>query len=147
LLIESFIELSKGEESLRLIVAGSNSDKYSHNRYKNISFLGYVEKENFYGKIDVLVVPSLWDEPFGRVIIEAALRGIPVIVSKNGASLELLKLGVIGLEFDGSKRDLKKVMSELSSEFQEWKAAARERINDLEDVFSVEKVQINIYHL
>jgi len=38
-------------------------------------------------------------------------------------------------------------MSELSSEFQEWKAAARERINDLEDVFSVEKVQINIYHL
>jgi len=68
-----------------------------------------VEKENFYGKIDVLVVPSLWDEPFGRVIIEAALRGIPVIVSKNGASLELLKLGVIGLEFDGSKRDLKKL--------------------------------------
>ncbi len=33
----------------------------------------------------VLVVPSIWEEPFGRVAAEAMVNGIPPIVSNRGA--------------------------------------------------------------
>lgn len=42
------------------------------------------EKERFFTDIDALVVPSLWSEPAGLVVLEAAVRGVPVIASNVG---------------------------------------------------------------
>ena len=39
---------------------------------------------------DVLVLPSVWDEPFGRVVIEALATGRPVIGSRVGGVPEIL---------------------------------------------------------
>jgi glycosyltransferase involved in cell wall biosynthesis len=39
---------------------------------------------------DVVVVPSEWDEPFGRVVIEAFAEGTPVVLSDRAALPELL---------------------------------------------------------
>jgi glycosyltransferase involved in cell wall biosynthesis len=39
---------------------------------------------------DVVVVPSLWDEPCARVIIETLATGRPPVVSRTGGSPELL---------------------------------------------------------
>jgi glycosyltransferase involved in cell wall biosynthesis len=39
---------------------------------------------------DVVVVPSLWDEPCARVIIETLATGRPPIVTRTGGSPELL---------------------------------------------------------
>lgn len=39
---------------------------------------------------DVVVVPSLWDEPCARVIIETLATGRPAVVSRTGGSPELL---------------------------------------------------------
>lgn len=39
---------------------------------------------------DVVVVPSLWDEPFGRVVIEALSTGRPVLASRVGGIPEIL---------------------------------------------------------
>jgi glycosyltransferase involved in cell wall biosynthesis len=46
----------------------------------------------FYSEIDVLVVPSLWDEPAGMVISEAMHHGVPALASNRGG------LGEIGRE-------------------------------------------------
>lgn len=43
-----------------------------------------------------VVVPSLWPEPFGRVVIEAAARGTPAIVSASGGLPELVEDGATG---------------------------------------------------
>ncbi|EKV29551.1 Glycosyltransferase [Caenispirillum salinarum AK4] len=43
-----------------------------------------------------VVVPSLWPEPFGRVVIEAAARGTPAIVSSAGGLPDLVEDGVTG---------------------------------------------------
>jgi glycosyltransferase involved in cell wall biosynthesis len=47
--------------------------------------------------VDVLVLPSLWEEPAGLVVMEQLMRGRPVIVSDNGGAAELA--GDAGLKF------------------------------------------------
>ena len=70
-------------------------------------FLGYVEEiSNFYGIIDVLVVPSKF-ESFGISVIEAQACGVPVIVSNVGALNELIKNEENGLLFEfANEKDL-----------------------------------------
>lgn len=54
-----------------------------------------------------VVVPSLWYEPFGLVVIEAFAMGVPVIASKIGSLADLVKHGHTGLHFEpGDPLDL-----------------------------------------
>lgn len=53
----------------------------------------------FYNRIDLLVVPSIWFEAFGRIVIEAKASGVPVICSDRGGVSELIEDGVDGLHF------------------------------------------------
>jgi len=70
---------------------------------KNIKFLGFVNISKFMSKIDVLVIPSLWNEPFGRVIMEAYSYGVPVVGSNRGGIPELIEDGQTGFIFDPDK--------------------------------------------
>ncbi|EXM12902.1 Glycosyl transferase, family 1 [Fusarium oxysporum f. sp. vasinfectum] len=53
-----------------------------------------IEKD-LWRDIKVLVVPSLWCEAWGMVVVEAHLRGIPVVSSNSGALSE----SMIGLDY------------------------------------------------
>jgi glycosyltransferase involved in cell wall biosynthesis len=46
-----------------------------------------------------LVVPSIWEEPFGLVVVEAFCQGLPVVASRIGALPEIIEDGVSGLLF------------------------------------------------
>jgi len=48
-------------------------------------------------RAEVLIVPSLWYETFGLVVIEAFAAGLPVIASNHGALADLIENGVTGL--------------------------------------------------
>lgn len=48
---------------------------------------------------DMVIVPSLRPEPFGRVVVEAQAMGCPVIVAGHGAALETAEDGVTGFIF------------------------------------------------
>lgn len=53
----------------------------------NIVFTGYVPYKDLpkiHAISDIAVVPSIWEEPAGRVVIEAQASGLPVIVSDSG---------------------------------------------------------------
>lgn len=52
-----------------------------------------------------LLVPSLAQETFGRVVIEAFACGLPVLASRRGALPELIDEGRTGLLFDPNDRD------------------------------------------
>lgn len=52
-------------------------------------FLGVATPAEFYNSIDVLLVPALWDEPFGRIVIESLSYGVPVCQSDRGGLNEL----------------------------------------------------------
>jgi glycosyltransferase involved in cell wall biosynthesis len=63
-------------------------------------FLGWADPASFYPEIDVLVVPSLWSEPFGRVCIEAFSQGVAVVAARSGALSEIVETGHSGLTFE-----------------------------------------------
>lgn len=48
------------------------------------------------GALDALLVPS-WEEPFGRVVIEAMALGIPVVATSVGGPAEIIEDGVDGI--------------------------------------------------
>lgn len=55
----------------------------------NVTFSTFIPNiRQLYGKIKILLVPSLWEEGAGRVVIEAMLNGIPVIAHKIGGISE-----------------------------------------------------------
>lgn len=50
--------------------------------------------------IDVLIVPSIWNETYCFAVYEGVVHGIPVIVSDGGALTEKIKNGVEGFIFE-----------------------------------------------
>ncbi len=68
----------------------------------NIEWLGHKAHEEVYslmGNARAVVIPSVWYETFGKVIIEALSVGTPVIGSNLGAIAELISHGETGFLF------------------------------------------------
>jgi glycosyltransferase involved in cell wall biosynthesis len=64
---------------------------------KRIIFLGAVENiQDFFNKTDVLVTPSIKQEPLGNVLVEAKANSTPSIIFKSGGMPELIKSGIDG---------------------------------------------------
>lgn len=80
-----------------------------------VTFTGF--REDVYDLIaamDVYVHPSDLPEPFGRGIVEAMLLQRPVIASRHGGPLEIVRPGHTGLLFDpGNPADLAQAMESL----------------------------------
>ena len=74
---------------------GTNAvDLAALRRQPNISVLDPVENlDDLFRRTRVLLVPSLWAEARSRVVLEAMLRGVPVMASDAGG-LKEAKLGV-----------------------------------------------------
>jgi glycosyltransferase involved in cell wall biosynthesis len=86
-----------------LMIAGwgplENSLRESFFAHGNIQFCGQVsgaQKSKLLNDSDVLVVPSIFAEPFGIVVTEAYAHGLPVISSNTGAFPELVDEGKTG---------------------------------------------------
>lgn len=62
-----------------------------------VHFVGYRQADEFLRSIDVLVVPSLWDEPFGLVAVEACANHVPVIATRRGGLPEIIRDNLNGL--------------------------------------------------
>jgi glycosyltransferase involved in cell wall biosynthesis len=77
---------------------------------QNVEFLGQLgfdELLTFYRRSRVLVVPSVWFEPFAMVVVDAMALGVPVIASRIGGLPYGVADGVTGLLFEpGNPRDL-----------------------------------------
>lgn len=54
----------------------------------------------------VVIVPSRWPEPFGRVALEALMIGTPVIASKRGGLTEIVSNGKTGILVEPTVEDM-----------------------------------------
>ena len=80
------------------IVIGDEPREKLNFKHKNLKQLGY--KKNTYvlnklKEVSISVVPSKWDEPFGRSSLEAASRGCALIISNTGGLNETTKDALI----------------------------------------------------
>jgi glycosyltransferase involved in cell wall biosynthesis len=107
--IEILMEAVRQSDSAHLYVAGQGLPEYVEKLRQQApprtTFLGTIPPRDLFEKIDVLVVPSLWHEPFGRVAIEALAWGIPVIASQRGGLPEIVQPGVNGWLFEPNEKN------------------------------------------
>ena len=60
----------------------------------------YDKIKEIYSKSDIIVFPSVWQEPFGRIAIEAMSFGIPVVGSNVGGIKNIIIDGKTGFLVD-----------------------------------------------
>lgn len=108
--IEWLLEIFAGLTGINaeLWVAGRGEENYESGLRRRFSsnrvrFLGQVAADTFYPRIDLLVVPSLWEEPLGMVVPEAFAHGVPVLGARCGGIPEMIEPGRSGLLFDADE--------------------------------------------
>lgn len=67
--------------------------------------VGKTEKANFYRQLDVFSLPATYDEPKGLSALEAMASGIPVVLPRRGAFIEMIEKTSGGLLFDPEDHD------------------------------------------
>jgi len=149
-LLESFARLRKDVPEVKLTIIGTGHGVEDYKRFaKNI---GIDDAVNWTGKLSqdevkkhfdqafVVVQPSIWEEPFGRTVIEAYARGRAVVASNIGGLKETFKEGTGALVKPGSVDELytalRKIVSDKESA-QKMGAFARQYV---EQNFTAEKI-------
>ena len=56
----------------------------SHPNHNELGYLSHKRVLKFLSKTEIAVVPSRWEEPFGRTALEATSRGCATIISNRG---------------------------------------------------------------
>ncbi|HZP55256.1 MAG TPA: glycosyltransferase [Candidatus Saccharimonadales bacterium] len=97
---------------LKLKIAGKHYGDHQKDQYWQkeilpelenpmIEYVGFLktvkEKQKFFGNAKALIMPSLFEEPFGIVMIEALACATPIIGLNSGSIAEIIKPKVNGL--------------------------------------------------
>lgn len=97
------------EEEIQSIIKSQN--------LSNVKMVGFKtgrERDEIIQSAKALIAPSEWEEPFGRIVIEAYQFGTPVIVARNGGLPELVVDGS-GYVFEpGNVKQLADIMLKFS---------------------------------
>lgn len=89
----------------RLLIVGDGPERETLEeltrslKLQGVKFLGFVsrqDQEDLWKEAAVSIVPSIWEEPFGMVVLEAWAKGRPVIAHRIGALPELIADGENG---------------------------------------------------
>ena len=99
--------LSIGDEERRSIYL-------NHKNHKELGFLSHKKTMAIFNKSEIAVVPSRWEEPFGRTALEASSRGCATIISNRGGLTETTDHAVVLNKLDHVDlyKNLKKLINE-----------------------------------
>ncbi len=140
-------------DKIKLKIAGKHyaeeaNDKYWHEVIeprlgKDIEYVGFIKdsktKSEFLGNAKALIIPSLFDEPFGMVMIEALASGTPLIGLNSGAIPEVIN-NQNGLLVKKSNSDAQTIKT-LSTAITKIQNVSRQACRkDFEDRFTLERM-------
>ena len=85
----------------------------NHDRHFELGFLEHSKVLNFLDKSEIAVVPSRWEEPFGRTALESSSRACATIISNRGGLPETTDYSIIlkSLNSDTLYRSIKKLIT------------------------------------
>ena len=140
---------------LRLAGGGPLLDELRRSAPGNAEFMGLCEPSQlgaFYRGARFAVVPSACHEPFGRVTAEAMSHGVPVIVTRVGASPELVDDGVTGVlvepgDVEALAREMDRLWGDPDLCARMGRAARAKAIREYSDVTHIERVMAVYEHV
>ncbi len=110
-----------------------------------IDFVGYVAPADFYETIDILAVPSLWEEPLGMVAVEGLANHLPVVASNRGGLRETVIDGVNGIHCDPDRPEsLGQALATLWRDVESYNRLAAAARDSVSEYLSVERM-VNEY--
>ncbi|MEC3881230.1 glycosyltransferase family 4 protein [Parapedobacter sp. 10938] len=113
-----------------------------------IDFVGYVASADFCKTVDVLVVPSLWEEPLGMVAVEGLANHLPVVVSNRGGLRETVVDGENGMHCDPDKPEsLGQALVTLWKEVDVYNRMAAVARDSVSEYLSVERMVNEYEHI
>ena len=81
----------------------------THKRHINLGQIPHIKVLDYLSKSEIAIIPSRWEEPFGRTALEASSRGCATIISNRGGlaettdyAIKLKKLDAENIEFETS---------------------------------------------
>ena len=97
--------LSVGDEERRSVYI-------DHNQHKELGFLNHKKTLDILNKSEIAVVPSRWEEPFGRTALEASSNGCATIISNKGGLIETTDQAIILKKLDENNlyKEIKKLI-------------------------------------
>jgi glycosyltransferase involved in cell wall biosynthesis len=134
------INAFKKIQDKKLIIMGSGileeEVKSTINESNNIEFIGSregIELLEYVAKAKAVIVPSEWDEPLPRTILEAYSQGTPVVGANRGGIPELIVEGETGFVFEAGNIDslldgIKKMEEQNDSSYQHIRAKCLSRL-------------------
>ncbi len=84
----TFLVIGKGPLRKQIDVEVKKNDLES--QIKLVGYLPYKEIPKAYSASDIIVFPSIWQEPFGRIAIEAMAAGKPIVASDVGGIKDIV---------------------------------------------------------
>ncbi len=92
-------ELLENHKELKFVIIGMGKlrkkliDEYKDYKHRVIfeGKLNYFDAIKAYYDLDIVLIPSIWQEPFSRVAIEAMSAGKPIIASNVGGLKDIIK--------------------------------------------------------
>ena len=72
----------------------------NHKQHKELGFLNHKKTLDILNQSEIAVVPSRWEEPFGRTALEASSRGCATIISNKGGLTETTDHAIILKKLD-----------------------------------------------
>ena len=143
--------------AVKLILAGSGTEDYNRKLQEIALAYGLEEFVDFVGRIphdempqlmaqcDAVVMPSTWEEPFARVVLEGMSSGLAVISTPLGGSKEIIRDGENGLFFKpGDAGDLSSKLLMLVDHQDLVEKLARSGVQTVREGYTVEKMMDEI---
>jgi glycosyltransferase involved in cell wall biosynthesis len=129
--VHLLVKIAKSLPNVNFVFIGSGPESTylsSLSSIDNIKYIGKIENNrliNHYNSADIFCIPSLYEEGFGRVVMEAVSCGLPVVGSNKGGISEALDSSVSILD----KPTFKILKSNISKISQDKKMYKRLKSN------------------
>ncbi len=102
--------------------------RWRASRLGNIEWLAPTDDMRaVYGRSRMLLMPSVWEESFGRTVVEAQINGLPVLASDRGALPENVGEGGLTLDPHAPMEDWADALRRLYDDREGWGEAARRK--------------------
>ncbi len=114
---KAVIKILNEHNDWKAIVIGDEPREKYNFKHKNLFHAGWIphfKTLKYFELSSITVVPSTWEEPFGRTALEAASRGSAVILSKIGGLKETISNGFYLTNINSAEvyKKIKKLVSD-----------------------------------